>query len=48
MAGDEISFRTTPPHVGHLSTGGSENFWMRSKRFPQESHWYSYNGMGTG
>ena len=41
IAGDDSSFRTLPPHDGHASTGGSENFWMRSKRVAQVSHWYS-------
>ena len=41
IAGDDSSLRTGPPHVGQVSIGGSENFWIRSKRLPQASHWYS-------
>ena len=44
-AGDEISLRTAPPHFGHSASGASENFRMSSKRCPQFSHWYSYNGI---
>jgi hypothetical protein len=38
IAGEESSFFTVPPQEGHASTGGSENFWMRSKRWLQASH----------
>jgi hypothetical protein len=32
MAGEDNSFFTGPLHCGQVSTGGSENFWIRSKR----------------
>jgi hypothetical protein len=38
IAGDEINLRTEPPHVGQVSIGGSENFWIRSNRWAQASH----------
>ena len=41
IAGEEMSLRTEPPQAGQISTGGSENFWIRSKRCPQCSHSYS-------
>ena len=41
IAGDESSLRTLPPQDGQASTGGSENFWIRSKRLLHASHWYS-------
>src|SRR4029077_14780772 len=43
MAGAEKSFWISPPQVGHVSNGGSENFRMTSNR-PQRAHWYSYSG----
>src|ERR1051325_6336345 len=45
IAGDDSSRRTGPlPHSLHVSTGGSENFWITSNRRPHASHSYSYNG----
>jgi hypothetical protein len=41
IAGDDSSLRTVPPQVGQVSSGGSENFRIRSKRLLQASHWYS-------
>jgi hypothetical protein len=41
MAGAENSLRTAPPHTGQVSSGGSENFRIRSNRWLQASHWYS-------
>ncbi len=41
IAGEDISFRTAPPQDGQVSTGGSENFWIRSKRWAQALHRYS-------
>jgi hypothetical protein len=41
IAGDDSSFLTVPPHDGQVSAGGSENFWIRSKRWLHASHWYS-------
>ena len=42
MAGDDSSFSTGPlPHFGQLSSGGSENFTIFSKRSPHAVHWYS-------
>jgi hypothetical protein len=41
IAGEEMSRLTVPPHVGHVSTGASENFWITSKRRLHASHWYS-------
>jgi len=38
MAGDEKSLRTGPPQVGQMVSGGSENFWIRSKRALHVSH----------
>jgi hypothetical protein len=38
IAAEEISFLTAPPQVGHVSIGGSENFWIRSNRWLQASH----------
>jgi hypothetical protein len=45
IAGDDSSFLTLPLHAGHVSTGGSENFWIRSNRCSHASHWYSYKGI---
>jgi hypothetical protein len=45
IAGDDNSFLTGAPQDGHLSTGGSENFWMRSNLCAHASHSYSYNGI---
>src|ERR1700674_854474 len=42
-----MSLRTDPPHFGHFSIGGSENFWMISNRWPQASHSYSYMGISV-
>jgi len=38
MAAEEISFLTAAPHLGQMSIGGSENFWIRSNRWAQASH----------
>jgi hypothetical protein len=40
------TLRTEPPHSGHSLTGGSANFWKRSKCFLHAKHSYSYVGMG--
>jgi hypothetical protein len=46
IAGDDGSFRTGPlPQFGQTSICGSENFWIRSNRFWQASHSYSYKGI---
>jgi hypothetical protein len=38
IAGDDSSFCTDPPHLGQVSAGGSEYFWIFSKRWPHASH----------
>ena len=38
IAGDDSRLRTAPSHLGQISTSGSENFWIRSKRLPQALH----------
>jgi hypothetical protein len=43
---EDISFFTSPPHVGQDVAGGSENFWRSSKAALQAEHWYSYTGIG--
>ena len=47
IAGDDSSLCTGPPHFGQTSRGGSENFWILSKRCPQASHSYSYSGIAV-
>jgi hypothetical protein len=41
IAGADNSRRTAPPQCRHVSTAGSENFWITSKVTPHRSHWYS-------
>jgi hypothetical protein len=38
IAGDDSSLLTRPPHDGQVSMGGSEYFWIFSKRFWHDSH----------
>ena len=33
-----MSFLTVPPQFGQVSTGESENFWIRSNRWLHASH----------
>ena len=40
IAGAESSRSTGPPQVGHLESGGSENFWIFSN-VPSFGHSYS-------
>ena len=39
------TFRSSPPHVGHVVSGSSLNFWKTSMCLPQRWQAYSYVGM---